>query len=148
MFMLTKGDIVFFAENSKDSGSLAGNFSAEFYRIVGLELGLYAIFYSGIGLAARQSNLDKEIRDDFYKARACVLYFGEAKDASMHDDHWALPELKHAIDRGIECLIYVGRNFPTDLLTKVGYTGQHRIVHSKEEFCEALQADLKRLLRE
>jgi hypothetical protein len=146
--MLKKGDLVFFAENSGDSGILEGNFGAEFYRIAALELGLHAIFYTGIGLAARQSNLDKEIRDDFYRARACALYFGEPKDASTPDDHWALPELSHAISLGIECLIYVAPNFPTDQLPAVGYSDLPRIVRSKEEFCEALRADLTRLLRE
>src|SRR5258708_22870150 len=145
--MLKNGDRVFLAENSKDSGILAGNFGAEFYRIA-REFGFWAIFYTGIGLAARESNLDREIRDDFYGARACVLYFGQPKDASTHDDHWALPELRYAIDRGIECLIYVAPNFPTATLTTSGYSGQPRIVRSKEEFCEALQADLQRLLRE
>jgi hypothetical protein len=146
--MLKKGDRVFFAENSSESGVVAGNYGAAFHQIAAVELGLHATFYMGANLAARQSSLSKEIRDDFYGAKVAVLYFGEPKDDSSFQDQWALAEIPNTKNHGIECLIYVSPTFPVDILRTAGYSGTLRVVHSKDEFCAALRADLTHRLQQ
>jgi len=144
--MLKRGDHVFFAENSEESGVLNGKYGFEFYRIAGTELGLFAIYYQGAKLEIRESSLDREMRNDFYGSRALALYLGTPKPGSTHHDNWVLPELKHAIAQGMECLIYVSPTFPRELLKQYGYENAPKIVHTKAEFCSVLLDDLKRLV--
>jgi hypothetical protein len=69
--VLQKGERVFFADNSK-----GGQARADVFRMTVQGMGFVPVFYVGTGSAVRQSNLDRELRSDFYSARAIVLYFG------------------------------------------------------------------------
>lgn len=58
--------------------------------------GVKPVSYAGITRAARSSNLDREIRDDFFSAEAVVLVFSEATAGCFPvADHWAIDELRH-----------------------------------------------------
>jgi len=80
--VLREGERVFFADSSRDYQARCDVFQR---TVQGM--GLEPVFYAGAGKAVHQSNLDREIRDDFYAARAIVLYFGSPKEGSNHEDH-------------------------------------------------------------
>jgi hypothetical protein len=139
--MLQKGDRVFFTDNSKGDQARC----IIFQRAV-RDLGLEPVFYAGASRAVRESNVDREIREDFYTARALVLYFGSPKEGSDHEDHWVLPEIRHAARSGVPCLAYVSKDFPKEILVKHGYDGKAEVVLSEADFGPALQRDLGRLV--
>ena len=138
--MIRKGDRIFFADNSKNYLERCDVFA----RTV-LGLGLVPVFYGGAGAAVRRSNQDRAMRDDFYGAKAVVLYFGAPKDSSNHEDHWVLPEIKHRI-AGVDCLLYLSEDFLLSVLQNHGYVGQPRVLSDGEDFGAALQNDLQKLM--
>ena len=75
--MLQKGERVFYADNSKDYLTRCGVFGQ-----VVRDMGLEPVLYGGVGNMVRQSSVDSEIRNDFYTARAIVLYFGSPKQGA------------------------------------------------------------------
>ena len=94
----------------------------------------------------RQSNVDAEIRNDFYAARAIVLYFGSPKEGSDYEDHWVLREVRHIAETDVPCLVYVSKDFPRDILAEHSYRGEVEVVSSEAEFSTSLQRDLARLI--
>jgi hypothetical protein len=96
----------------------------------------------GASKGLRQSNFDREIRDDFYAARAFVLYFGSPKEGGDHEDHWVLEEIRHLIGSGVPCLAYLSKDFPEEILVKHGYNGEVRVLSTEADFGAALQRDL------
>jgi hypothetical protein len=138
--VIRKDDRVFFADNSKDYLERCGAFTR-----TARGLGLSPVTYGGAGTAVRQSNQDREMRDDFYCAQAIVLYFGAPKDGSNHEDHWVLPEIKHCIS-GVDCLLYLSEDFPLSVLQNHGYVGQPKVLSGGEDFGAALQNDLQKLM--
>ena len=137
--MLQKGERVFFADNSRDDQA-----RCDIFRRTVQGMGLQPVFYAGAGKAVRQITLDGEMRDDFYGARAIVLYFGPPKEGSDHEDHWVLHEIRHVVERGLPCLVYVSEDFPGDILAKHGYLGHAEVLSSETDFATALQRDLAR----
>jgi hypothetical protein len=118
--VIKRGDRVFFADNSK--GYLE---RCQTFATTARDLGLVPFWYGGVGRTVRDSNVDREIRDDFYGAQAIVLYFGDPKDeGSNYEDHWALPEIEYALNSGVSCLVYVSKEFPREVLTRYGYLGE------------------------
>jgi hypothetical protein len=109
-------------------------------------VGLKPVSYAGAGKAVRQSNLDREMRDDFYAARVIVLYFGSPTKGSDHEDHWALQEIRHITESGVPCLVYVSKDFPTDVLVRYGYNREAQVVSAEADFGAFLQRDLARLI--
>ncbi len=138
--MLQKGERVFFADNSKDY-----QVRCEVFRGTVQGMGLEPAIYAGAGNAVRQSSLDRDMRDDFYAARAIVLYFGSPKEGSDHEDHWVLQEIKHVIESGVPCLVYVSKDFPRDILVKHAHNGEVEVLSTEVEFSTALQRDLAKL---
>jgi hypothetical protein len=118
--VIKKGDRVFFADNSKGYLERCRTFEA-----TASELGLVPVSYGGVGRIVRDSNVDREIRDDFYGAQAIVLYFGDPKDdGNDYENHWVLPEIECALNSGVPCLVYVSKEFPREVLTRHGYRGE------------------------
>ncbi len=138
--MLQKGERVFFADNSKDDQARC----AVFARTT-RDLGLVPVSYSGAGTAVRHSSLDREIRNDFYAARAVVLYFGTPKEGSSHGDHWVLREIRHVASAGVPCLVYVSEDFPKEILVNHGYQNEPKVT-SEADFGAALGRDLASLI--
>jgi hypothetical protein len=132
----------FFADNSKDYLERCDAFA----RTV-RDLGLVPVFHGGAGAAVRQSNQDGEMRDDFYGARAIVLYFGSPKEGSHYEDHWALSEIKHAVASGVDCLVYVSQDFPKAVLAKHGYSREPKVLSAEDDLGAALRSDLGNLLQ-
>lgn len=109
-------------------------------------MALQPVVYSGAGNAERQSTLDRELRDDFYAARAIVLYFGSPKQGGDYEDHWVLQEIRHIIGSSVPCLVYVSNDFPRAILAKHGYDQEPKIVSTNADFGTALQRDLSNLI--
>jgi hypothetical protein len=139
--VIRKGARIFFTDNSRDYLGRCDVFAR-----TASGLGLTPVVYGGAGSAIRQSNQDSEIRDDFYSAQAVILYFGAPNDSSNHEDHWVLPELKHRIASGADCMLYVSEDFPVSVLQKYGYAGQPQVVCGGDDFGTALQSGLKKLI--
>lgn len=141
---MKKGDVVLFVENSEESSVLTGQFGALFYKIAGLELGLDARFFSGIGVNP-PLNVADQLLNDFEAAEALVTYLGKPKQGSDYADNWALTQLQRALDKGMPCFVYVHPEFPRDLLGNAGFPYQPVSICSTDEFREVLTRDLKGL---
>jgi len=139
--MIKKGEPVLFADNSK--GYLE---RCDAFERAAKDVGLIPIHYGGVGARVRESNLDKEIRDDFWRARAVVLYFGAPGEGSNYEDHWVLPEIRHCIATAIDCLIYVSDDFPHAILRKYGYALQPKVLSSRDDFGAVLRSDLEEII--
>jgi hypothetical protein len=139
--VLQKGERVFFADNSKDYLTRLQVFNG---TVQGL--GLLPAPYGGMGLEVRDSNVDAKMRDDFYGARAIVLYFGSPKDGSNYEDHWVLPELRHAVAAGVDFLIFVSEDFPKAILARHGYDRDPVVILPQDDFGTVLKAALEGLL--
>jgi hypothetical protein len=139
--VLQKGERVFYADNSKDYLIRCGVFGQ-----VVRDMGLEPVLYGGVGNMVRQSSVDSEIRNDFYTARAIVLYFGSPKQGSDHEDNWVLEEIRHVAESVVPCLLYVSKDFPREILVERGYHREPEVVSSEAEFSIALQRDLAKLI--
>jgi hypothetical protein len=138
--VLQEGERVFYADNSKDYLTRCDVFA----RMV-RATDLVPVFYGGVGNVVRQSNVDAEIRSDFYAARAIVLYFGTPKEGSDYEDHWVLQEIRHVVESDVPCLVYVSKDFPRETLAKHGYHGEVEVVSSDADFGTMLQQGLAKL---
>ena len=138
--MLQEGERVFYADNSRDYLTRCDVFA----RVV-RAAGLVPVFYGGVGNVVRQSNVDAEIRSDFYAARAIVLYFGTPKEGSDYEDHWVLQEIRHLAQSDVLCLVYVSKDFPREILATHGYHGEVEVVSSDADFGTMLQQGLAKL---
>ena len=103
------------------------------------------VFHVGTGTLIRGSNVDSEVRADFYAARAVVLYFGSPRPGSADQDHWALPELKHALASRVDCLIYVSEDYPRSVLIEHGYAGEPTVILAERDFGSVLKEHLEAL---
>jgi hypothetical protein len=139
--VLQRRERVFFADNSQDYQA-----RCDVFRRTVRSMGLQPMVYAGAVNAVRQSNLDREMRDDFYAARAIVPYFGSPKEGSDHEDHWVLRELRHVIESGVPCLVYVSKDFPRDILLNHGYNVEPEVLSTEADFGIALQRDLAKLV--
>jgi hypothetical protein len=59
---------IIYCDNGPDSARYC-----EVFADVVRSLGLQPVFYSGVGMNIRNSNLDRELRDDFYQATLAVV---------------------------------------------------------------------------
>lgn len=139
--VLNKGDSVFYADVSKDRRENVKTVS----RAV-VDLGLVPIAYSGAQLSVRESNIDAEIRADFYGASSLVLYFGPPDPDKNYEDNWVLPELVTVVSLGDRLLVYVSEDFPQAVLNHSGYTLDPRVVGRGDDLAGIVQDDLATLL--
>jgi hypothetical protein len=134
--MLQKGEPVFFVDNSKDNQA-----HCDVFQRTVQGLGLKPVFYAGPGKHVRHSNVDREMRDDFYAARAIVLYFG-SPNGSDYEDHWVLQEMRYVAASGVPIFVYVSKDFPRDILVNHGYSREPEVLSSEADFGAALRRDL------
>ncbi len=139
--MLSAGDKVFISDNSN---SLSEYSKIGFNTIKAL--GLVPISYTNIGTQIKQSNLDRELRDDFYSSQAMVLVFGSGPSWGDIKDQWVLSELPFAVKQGIHCLVYITINTPQDDVKALDLPITPVIVAGTEQFQDFLDSDLNKLL--
>lgn len=117
----------------------AGISLQETFARAATECGFEPIWYAGAGRRVTRSNLNNELRDDFYQSAARVVYLDRPRSGDFND-HWALQELPPV---GSDVLILLAPDFPLDLLrtwTKNDVT----VVATEEEFAEAVRAYLSK----
>lgn len=127
---------VFFAINSHDNNP----WIESFVRVV-RERGLRPIYYSGAGREIVRSNLDAELREDFFNAKTIVLYFGEPKDGSDGEDHWVLANLAH-VGAGHSLLVYVSKDYPVEILKRYQFKGTPILVANPADFEKSLREQI------
>ena len=132
---------VFFAINSRDDSP----WTETFWRVVS-ELGLRPIFYSGAGRdldppAGQADTLNNEMVEDFYPAKTKVMYFGEPKNDSDYEDHWALTKFPH-ISAENTLLVYVSKDYPVEVLRRHGFKGAPIVVAGPAEFEKSLREQI------
>ena len=114
----------------------------EKFKSLAAEKELRPITYSDAGSGIRpeppaRSNVDNELRDDFFQSGARIVYLGRPPSGNFND-HWALQELPEAGER---VLILLSPDFPRAVLqswTKV----EPKVVASEDEFAAAVRAYL------
>lgn len=139
--MLQKNDKVFYCDNGRGVSSYRGAASKTIQT-----LGLTPLVYGGAGLGARNSNIDKEIRDDFYKSKVVVLLIGEGGKWMSIEDNWALPELETAISKGIDCLVYITSGLTELGIRRLHLTSSVIAVNNEKHFESSLKQNLERLM--
>ncbi len=137
--MLGAGDRIFYADN----GSQDSQYCQAAIKVI-QDLGLIYFFYQGAGLDARRSSLDREIRDDFYNAKVVVVVLGRGKGWRSMEDIWALPELKHAAEMGIKCLVYTTENITEEELKSLELPVPPVFIKDVNDFRTTLRKDLER----
>lgn len=130
----------FFATNSQWFNDV--EFPAVIFAEVAQSSGFYPVHYTGLPLNVRNSNIDREVRDDFYGSQVVVLYLGQPKPGSDHRDNWALCEMKIARDRNKVCLVYTSTDFPSDVLDEYGIRDIAVPISGSDEFRTKLAASL------
>ena len=124
--MLQRNDCVFYCDNRSTN---------EYFTIASSvirDIGLVPLAYRGVGLSARKSNLDKELREDFFRAKAIVILLGMGEGWNSDDpmDSWAIQELKHVSSATL--LVYTVSDIPDNTLsvsyniTKIGNAGEFK----------------------
>lgn len=142
--MLQKGDCAFFCHN----GMGISDYDTAARQTIE-SLGLILFYYSGVTLAVRNSNLDREIRDDFYNAKvAVVLLCGKDQrgEGQSIGDNWAIPELKHVISYGRNCLVYATAEATDEEIESLDLPVDVRTVRDADHFAIALKQDLEQLM--
>lgn len=66
------------------------------------ERGFHPVWYLGVDLSTRRSTIDRELRNDFYRAEIRVVML--TGDDPL--DHWAVPELPHCREYCKKHLVY------------------------------------------
>ncbi len=113
------------------------------YNVIA-ELGGQTHFYSGAGLAVRESNVDRQLRDSFYSADLVVVRLS-GPDIR---DNWAIPEIESGHIKPEKLLLYVDQGLDTSLLEQVQLPMAPNVVVDREAFAKQLAADVSRLLSE
>ena len=139
--MLQQRDNVFFSDN----GQGMTDYIAIAFRTIET-LGLTPFVYGGTGLDVKKSNLDREIRDDFYKSKVAVLLLGTGQGWSSIEDNLAIPELPHAISFRIVCFVYVTAETSKEEIKKLNLPVEVIKVRDKEHFEASLRKNLEQLM--
>ena len=128
---------VIFCHNSSEAKTWE-----EIFKSLAAGKGLRPITYSGAGRSIRpeppaRSNIDNELRDDFFQSAARIVYLGRPPSGNFND-HWALQELPEAGER---VLILCSPEFPRSVLSS--WTSvEPKVVSSVDEFAAAVHAYL------
>lgn len=138
---LTSGNRVILCVSSA-SGVYAG-VHARIRKIIE-SFGLVPLIYEGARLKARESSLDRELRDDFYSAHLIVILL-DAKHGEPLSDNWALPEVTHIAKKSL--LVYASSNASSDDITKLKLPVDVVLVSGEDEFVSQLQNQLRQLVR-
>lgn len=105
--MLKKGDNIFFNSTNK---YLPIHNIFNFVQ----SIGLVSLNWENAGLEMRNSNFDREMRDDFYKSKVAIIALGTSKERQYLGDNWAVPELEAAKEFGVKCFIYITQEISKD----------------------------------
>ena len=136
--MLVKGDRVFFCTNSAAS---LDYWTAAFQIIQ--SLGLIPLTYAGLRTAARDSNINREARDDLYKSKVWILFLAADKAVAI-TDHWALPEVNHKGDKVL--LVYAVDTISRKELAQLALPVNVVSVKDAPQFSADLKQQLENLL--
>ncbi|RJR46748.1 MAG: hypothetical protein C4576_10580 [Desulfobacteraceae bacterium] len=139
--MLTPGDSVFYTHN-QDSPGTFGPVAVEVIR----NLGLIPLVYIGAGTDVRNSSLDREIREDFYRSKAAIIVLGKGKTWRELGDMWVLPELHSAFSTGLECLVYRTMDVNDEEIERLRLPVKTVEISGEDDFRAAIGRDLKRLV--
>jgi predicted methyltransferase len=139
--MLAAGDYVFFCTNS---AKVNDSFVAAFQTIQSLNL--VPLAYAGVRLRVRNSNLDQEIRHDFYMASLAVIFLEAGQTLSMND-HWALPELGVRHGSGKSLLIYASASTPREDVRHLGLPVDAVFIEDMAQFASDLRLRLEQLMQ-
>lgn len=140
--MLQRGDRVFFSNNSAAGPTGYSDAASQTIRA----LGLVPLVYEGAGLNVRNSNLDREIRDDFYQSKVVVLLLGTGQRWRSIEDNWAIPELEHAISIEMGCFVYVTAEMSEEELTRLQLPIDAVVVRDEDHFAATLRQNLEQLM--
>jgi len=134
---------VFFVTNSQPPDGSDKNLGpAIAFHTIASKRGFRPVHYTGLDARTRGSSLDWEVNDDFYDSIAIVLYLGEPKPGSDYSDNWALPAMKHALERGKACFVYTSPTFPKEILQEYGIAAIAKVISNADEFEKHLANDL------
>lgn len=142
--MLREGDNVFFCHSS--AGMWDYNEAA--WRTI-KSLGLTPFFHGGLTLDVKDSNLDREVRDDFHKSNVVVvLLLGkkQRREGSSVGDNWAIPELKWVISNGIAGFVYTTDEVTQEEINSLDLPVDVVIVKDLNHFETTLRQDLEQLM--
>lgn len=140
--MLKQGDRIFYTDNT--NGQRYAGYCQVAIKTI-RDLGLTYFFYPSISLKIRESNLDAETREDFYKAKVVILVLGKGKDWHELCDNWAIPELDHASKYGIKFLIYTTAKLTKDEVEKIRLPVNPIFIRNQKHFKTILRDDLEGL---
>lgn len=139
--MLAADDSVFFCTNG---ANVNNSFVTAFQTIKSLNL--VPLAYAGVGLVVRESNLDQEIRHDFYRADIAVIFLEADQPLSM-EDNWALPELKVKYESGKPLLVYATAGISREDVNKHELPVDVIYVEDMAEFARDLRHRLSQLMQ-
>lgn len=128
---------VFFTHNAKESAGWDPTFVG-----VATAKNLRPVFWAGAGRSIHNSNQMQEITADCYNSSTIVIYVGSPRDNSDQEDLWVLRWLSDLIKIGRKLVVYSSESYPTDILTRYGYTGPVRRINDEAGFRIALEGDL------
>jgi len=123
------------------SGESLRNYSIIASRII-KEIGLTPFVYENIELNAKSSNLDKEIRDDFYESKIAIIVLGMQKGGKEIGNNWAIPELSSAISIGIKCFVYILAKITKKEIEVLNLPLDPIIITDERDFESKLERDL------
>ncbi len=136
--MLSSGDTVFFCTNS----AVTNSFHAAAFNVI-QSLALVPVTYAGAGLEISKSNLDREIREDFYKARLIVLFL-ESGQSRPIADNWALAELQHRPN--ISLIVYATAGTPKMDIDQLHLPESPIFVGDEAEFMKDFRRRIEQLM--
>lgn len=139
--LIKTGDSIFYTDNQK----LVGTFHLAAVDVI-KSLGLTPVFYMGADLSVKNTWIDRQIRDLFYKSRAVVIVLGKGEGWRGIEDVWAIPELPFAASSGIECLAYRTPEVSKAEIDALSLPVNPTEIENEERFKVALEQDLKHLM--
>jgi hypothetical protein len=133
--VLYPDDDVFYGDNCEPS-SERGDYIEAFTDVV-RSLGLRPVFYNGAGADTKNSSLDREIRDDFYKAKAAVIRVSPPK----LEDNWVVDERKNAPSTSQHSIFLV---YSMAAISDLSWAAGSIQISSAKEFSTSLRAELSK----
>jgi hypothetical protein len=125
-----------------DNGLDSAQFCAVFEDVV-KSLAFRPVHYSGVGVAVRTSNQDKQLRDDFYEAIVAVIRLAGNEPL----DNWAVPEFNHCQTVGKRLLVYLdGLSAQARSTVNANITTHCIEIGGIDDFRRDLPESLRRLL--
>lgn len=137
--MLKKGDNIFFISTNK---------SLPIHNIFNLvqTIGLVSLNWENAGLEMRNSNFDREMRDNFYKSKVAIIALGTSKEREDLGDNWAVPELEAAKEFGVKCFVYITPEISKDEFKVLNLKYTPILVKNMDDFKKDIQKKLEDLM--